>query len=92
MNIGKCKNKPKYICDKCGQSIPYVYKKGFAVNKYYKQNKYDYAIKKEFDLCDKCEKKFREWLEEKPLITIQDMIAKFPKWEGDGKRCVKQIK
>ena len=86
MNIGKCKNKPKYICDKCGQLIPYVYKKGFAVNKYYKQSKYNYVVKKEFDLCETCENSFREWLEEKPLMTIHDMIEKFPKWEGDDKR------
>ena len=46
MNIGKCKNRPKYVCDKCGQVIPYVYQKGFSTNKYYKQKKYDYVIKK----------------------------------------------
>lgn len=46
MNIGKCKNRPKYVCDKCGKFIPYIYQKGFEVYKYYKQNKYDYSIKK----------------------------------------------
>lgn len=81
MNIGKCKNRPKYICDKCGQVIPYVYQRGFAVNKYYKQRKYDYAIKKEFDLCDSCEKKFIKWLKEKPMITIDNVINNFPVWE-----------
>ena len=81
MNIGRCKNRPKYICDKCGQVIPYVYQKGFEVNKYYKQKKYDYAIKKEFDLCNSCEKELKEWLKEKPITTIDNMINKFPVWE-----------
>ena len=78
MNIGKCKNRPKYICDKCGQAIPYIYQEGFTVNKYFKQKRYDYTIKKEFDLCDSCEKEFRKWLKEKPPTNI---INKFPKWE-----------
>lgn len=46
MNIGECKNRPKYVCDKCGKFIPYTYQKGFEVYKHYKQNKYDYSIKK----------------------------------------------
>ena len=80
MNIGKCKSRPKYICDKCGQAIPYVYQKGFEVNKYYKQKKYDYAIKKEFDLCNSCEKKFREWLNTKEMQTVEEIIVNFPRW------------
>ena len=81
MNIGRCKNRPKYICDKCGQVIPYFYQKGFEVNKYYKQKKYDYAIKKEFDLCNSCEKKFREWLNTKEMQTVEEIIVNFPRWE-----------
>lgn len=81
MNIGKCKSRPKYICDKCGQAIPYVYQKGFEVNKYYKQKKYDYAIKKDFDLCKSCEKEFRKWLKEKPPTKTKNIIDKFPIWE-----------
>lgn len=83
MNIGKCKNRPRYVCDKCGQAIPYLYKKGFAVNKYYKQREYDYAIKKEFDLCKSCEKKLKIWLKEKPIPTTQDLINKFPVWKEE---------
>ena len=83
MNIGKCKNRPKYVCDKCGQAIPYVYQKGFSTNKYYKQKKYDYVIKKDFDLCDSCEKQFREWLKEKPIPTIDRLMDKFPIWEEE---------
>lgn len=83
MNIGKCKNRPKYICDKCGQTIPYVYQKGFAVNKFYIQNKYDYSIKKDFDLCNKCEKKLREWLNTKENQYQENILNKFPIWEED---------
>ena len=83
MNIGKCKNRPKYICDKCGQTIPYVYQKGFAVNKFYIQNKYDYSIKKDFDLCNKCEKKLREWLTTKENQYQKNLLNKFPIWEED---------
>ena len=86
MNIGECKNKPKYVCDKCGKVIPYTYQKGFEIYKYYKQNKYDYSIKKDFDLCKSCEKKFRDWLKEKPIPTANDLIDKFPIWEED-KQC-----
>lgn len=81
MNIGKCKSRPKYICDKCGQVIPYVYQKRFEINKYYKHRKYDYAIKKEFDLCKNCEKEFREWLKKKPIIRTENIIDRFPIWE-----------
>ena len=83
MNIGKCKNRPKYICDKCGQTITYVYQKGFAVNKFYIQNKYDYSIKKDFDLCNKCEKKLREWLNTKENQYQENILNKFPIWEED---------
>lgn len=83
MNIGQCKNRPQYVCDKCGKSIPYTYQKGFEVYKYYKQNKYDYSIKKDFDLCKSCEKEFREWLKEKPIPIIENLIDKFPVWEEE---------
>lgn len=84
MNIGECKNKPKYVCDKCGEVIPYTYQKGFEIYKYYKQNKYDYSIKKDFDLCKSCEKKFRDWLREKPIPTESDLINKFPIWKEES--------
>ena len=45
---------------------------------HYKQRKYDYAIKKDFDLCNSCEKKFRKWLKEKEIPTICEL---FPRWE-----------
>ena len=86
MNISKNTHKPIYVCDKCGKSIHYTYRKGFEVYKYYKQNQYDYSIKKDFDLCGSCEKKFREWLKEKPIPTANDLIDKFPIWEED-KQC-----
>lgn len=81
MNIGECKNRPKYICDKCGQVIPYVYQKGFVVNKYYKQKKYDYVIKKEFDLCDSCKKELEKWLKQKSSRIFKNIIDDFPRWE-----------
>lgn len=80
-NIGECKSKPKYVCDKCGQTIPYVYRKGFAVNKHYKQKKYDYSVRKEFDLCDNCEKKLKEWLKIKEIQTSQEILNNFPIWK-----------
>ena len=83
MNIGKCKNRPKYVCDKCGQTIPYVYQKGFEVNKYYKQNKFDYSMKKDFDLCNSCEKKLRKWLDTKEIETPQEILSNFPIWKED---------
>ena len=86
MNISKNTHKAIYICDKCSKRIDYTYRQGRKVYKYYKQNKYDYSIKKDFDLCGSCEKKFREWLKEKPIPSKQDLIDKFPIWEED-KQC-----
>ncbi len=83
MNIRKCKNRPKYVCDKCGQTIPYVYQKGFEVNKYYKHNKFDYSTKKDFDLCNSCEKKLREWLDTKEIEIPQEILSNFPIWKED---------
>lgn len=82
MNIGKDCRHPKYICDKCGNAIHYIEKKGFeGLNKYYKEAKYDYAHKKDFDLCGNCEKKFREWLKQKEITTTIELINRFPRWE-----------
>ena len=78
MNIGKSKSKPKYICDKCGKVIPYTYQKGYEVNKYYKQDKYDYSIKKDFDLCNSCKRKLQEWLKEKDISIYDSAIDRFP--------------
>lgn len=82
MNIGK-KNRwhSKYICDKCGKEIYYIAQKGIPVVKYYKQDKASDPIKKDFDLCKSCEKKFREWLKTKEIPTPKDLIGMFPVYE-----------
>lgn len=81
MNISKNTHKPIYICDKCGKRIDYEYRQGRIVYKYYSYDPKTYAPKKDFDLCKSCEKKFRNWLKEKPIPTTQDIIDKFPIWE-----------
>lgn len=79
MNIGKDNRHPRYICDKCKQPIYYEPQKGFnGLNKYYKQKPASNPPKKNFDLCDECEKKFREWLDTREIPTIQDIINRFP--------------
>ena len=78
MNVGRGRWNSKYKCDKCGRVIPYVHQKGFEVNKYYKQNKYDYSIKKDFDLCNSCKKKLQKWLKEKDISIYESAINRFP--------------
>ena len=85
MNIGKDRIHPKYICDKCGNRIYYQPQKGFrGLNKYYKQKPVSGPIKKNFDLCDNCEIKFREWLNTREIPTTEEIIKTFPKYE-EGK-------
>lgn len=31
-------------------------------------------------VCDKCEKEFRKWLKEKPIIRPENIIDRFPIW------------
>lgn len=81
MNIGKDKRHPRYVCDKCGQAIPYEYQKGIQVNKYYKQHNKSYVNYKDFDLCNNCEKKFREWLNTKEVPTFSELINSFQEYE-----------
>lgn len=79
MNIGKDNRHPKYICDKCGRKISFIYRKGFTdLNNYCKRTKQNTGYKKDFDLCGNCEKKFRAWLKEKEVPTPVDMINRFP--------------
>ena len=85
MNISKTKNKPKYVCDKCREEIIGYHKNSkrhVVPNKYYKADKYGYP-KKDFDLCNSCEKKFRKWLSEKEIPRIEDVKENFPRWEGN---------
>ena len=82
MNIGKDNRHPKYICDKCGSVISYMPQKGYAgLNKYYKQKPASNPPKKNFDLCDNCEKKFREWLNTREIPTTEEILNTFPRWE-----------
>lgn len=81
MNISKNTHRPVYICDKCSKKIEFEYRKGRKVNKYYKYNSKTYTAKKDFDLCSECEKEFRKWLKEKPIIRAENIIDKFPVWE-----------
>jgi len=84
MNIGKNNKHPLYICDKCGCQIYYEPQKGFAgLNKYYKQKPASNPIKKNFDLCDSCEDKFREWLKKKEMPKTEDVIKRFPIWKNN---------
>jgi len=84
MNIGKDNKHPKYICDKCKSIIYYEPQKGFAgLNKYYKQKPASNPLKKNFDLCDNCEKKFREWLNTKEIPTTAEIINTFQKYEEE---------
>lgn len=79
MNIGRDNRHPRYICDKCKQPIYYEPQKGFeGLHKYYKQRPASNPPKKSFDLCDECEKKFREWLDRVEMPTAHDLISKFP--------------
>lgn len=77
MNIGN-KAKPRYICDKCKKEILFSYRKGFEVHKYGKWTNSNYT--KAFDLCEKCEKKLREWLDtiDLEIPEVTDLISKFP--------------
>lgn len=78
MNIGKT-NKPIYVCDKCGEQILGYHKnckKHIKPNKYFKADRYG-VPKKEFDLCEICEKRFREWLKTKEVLPIDEIINRF---------------
>ena len=79
MNVGKCRNRPKYICDKCKNEIIGYHKNSRSYkqpNKYYKAGWSNVPVK-DFDLCDKCEKAFRLWLKETPKKNIIDMFERF---------------
>lgn len=81
MNIGK-----GYICDKCGKEILFVGQKGYVgIMHYCSKGQRDGNYKHDFDLCKSCEKRFREWLKEKPIPipTRNDLIDKFPIWEEE---------
>ena len=81
MNIGKDNIHPKYICDKCKNIIYYEPKKGFVgLNKYYKQKPASDIPKKSFDLCDNCEKKFREWLSIREIPKAQELLMNLPRY------------
>ena len=81
MNIGKDSRHPQYVCDKCGNKIYYEHNKGIPVNKYFKQHNKSYVNYKDFDLCNNCEKKFREWLKTKEILEVGELINNFPRWE-----------
>lgn len=84
MNLGKGRWHSQYVCDKCRQPIPFIHQKGFVgINHYYKSTHRNQVQKKNFDLCESCEKKLREWLSTTELPTIQDTINRFPKYKED---------
>lgn len=78
MNIGNSA-RPKYVCDKCKKEIPYVYRQGIKVHKYAKWTNSCYS--KDFDLCNSCEKKLREWLNTQEIPTPKELIKMFPVYE-----------
>lgn len=81
MNLGDNRWHRNYFCDKCGEHIPYIAHKGISVNKYYKAVRKAGVNEKDFDLCDSCEKEFREWLNTRPLPDIKRSINRFPVYE-----------
>lgn len=84
MNIGKDKRHPRYICDKCGNEIYYINKKGFVgINRYCKNTHRDINYKKDFDLCANCEKKFRKWLKTKDILTTNEILDTFQIFEKE---------
>lgn len=84
MNTGKDKRHPRYICDKCGQEIAFVHQKGFVgINRYCKSTHRDINYKKDFDLCKGCEKKFRKWLKEKEIPTLNELLDTFPSYKEE---------
>lgn len=83
MNLGDNRWHRKYYCDKCGERIYYIAQQGIPVNKYYKTVRKTGTVKADFDLCDTCEKEFREWLHTKPLPDIKRSIKRFPVFEED---------
>ena len=83
MNTGDNRWHRKYTCDKCGQRIYYQAQKGIPVIKYYSQDRASNPIKKDFDLCYSCEKKFREWLKTKEIPTSKEMIDRFEIYKED---------
>ena len=83
MNKGNCV-KPKYYCDKCGNPIRYVPRKGL-VDRYNYGIFRDYAYHKAFDLCIKCNEELRNWLKQKPIperITTEMKIKEFEIFKG----------
>ena len=84
MNLGSNRWKANYICDKCGEKIRYVAQKGFVgINHYYKSKRGQSVPYKDFDLCESCEKKFREWLNTKEIQTTAEVIKSFPQYEEE---------
>lgn len=81
MNLGSNRWKANYICDKCGEKIIYVAQKGFVgINHYYKSTRGKSVPYKDFDLCDNCEKKFREWLNAREIPTTAEILSTFPQY------------
>ena len=80
MNIGTTRH-PKYICDKCGNSIRYTHRKGFVGLYTYAKREKNSIFKKQFDLCTNCEKKLRKWLKQKEILTFNEILNTFPEYE-----------
>lgn len=72
MNKGTTRH-PEYYCDKCGIKITRGRK-----HTYYKYNSKACAATKDFDLCTSCNNQLRDWLKEKEIPTIEEMLSKFP--------------
>ena len=82
MNLGSNRWKANYICDKCGRKIQYIAQKGFVgINHYYKSTRGKSVPSKDFDLCNSCESKLREWLNTREIPTMEEVISIFPQYE-----------
>ena len=82
-NMGKGRWYSKYICDKCGNEIPFIAKKGFVgIMHYCSKGQRDGNYKHDFDLCENCEMKFRKWLNTREMLTTKELLNTFPTYEN----------
>lgn len=84
-HIGNNKSQ-RYKCDVCEKEFNSGSYRG-RVYKYFLQTPADYYPRKNFDLCSKCNKKFKAffkgWKEEKDIKTVEEIIGEFPRYEEE---------
>lgn len=79
MNLGDSRWHSKYICDKCKKEIYFIARKGFKDNLYHHYvSEPSRTAHKDFDLCNSCEKKLREWLNTQEIPNAKEILSMFP--------------